>query len=80
MRVGSRGAALRAYTPHPTKCYMMPFLFGKDIMKRSEFISHLVKGAAAIPAAAAATDEGPFINNEIEVERRQGSCRYSTSR
>jgi LmbE family N-acetylglucosaminyl deacetylase len=41
-------------------------------MKRSEFISSLAAGGFAAPAAAAAmTDEGPFVKTEIHIERRQ---------
>lgn len=40
-------------------------------MKRSEFITRLAAGAFAVPAAAAMTDEGPFVETEIHLERRQ---------
>jgi LmbE family N-acetylglucosaminyl deacetylase len=39
-------------------------------MTRSEFITRLAVGAVAAPAAAM-TDEGPFLQSEIHLERRQ---------
>src|ERR1051325_7874127 len=38
-------------------------------MKRSEFLARVAGGAFAVSTSAAATDEGPFVDTDIHVER-----------